>query len=276
MLKFFAILTFIVYLFSANVLFAHGDLHVRIELATAAIQLSPDNAELYLERGILLYQHEKYSESIDDFNHCISLNYNTPKLYLAIAKSQIALNNAESAIQYLDKILKEDQHNVITLRWKARALMQMNQYSEAAYYFEDVIRFANQTFTENYIEAALAWENSDQPNNIENAIAVVEKGIADLGDILILYNKLVELHQLSGNTSEAINIQGKIIDLSNRKERPYYARALLYQSIGDIESAKADFNQSKMEIKKLPYRIKNTNATLTLIKSIQEKEALFD
>ncbi|MEZ5004640.1 MAG: hypothetical protein R2730_16545 [Chitinophagales bacterium] len=276
MLKFFAILTFIVCLFSANVLFAHGDLHVRIELATAAIQLSPDNAELYLERGILLYQHEKYSESIDDFNHCISLNYNTPKLYLAIAKSQIALNNAESAIQYLDKILKEDQHNVITLRWKARALMQMNQYSEAAYYFEDVIRFANQTFTENYIEAALAWENSDQPNNLENAIAIIEKGISDLGDILILYDKLVELHQLSGNTIEAINIQGKIIDLSNRKERPYYARAVLYQSIGDMESAKADFNQSKMEIKKLPYRIKNTNATLTLVKSIQEKEALFD
>ncbi|MEZ5023837.1 MAG: hypothetical protein R2728_11365 [Chitinophagales bacterium] len=150
----------------------------------------------------------------------------------------------------------------------------MDQYTEAAYYFEKVIEKADKTFTENYMEAAFAWEYSKHERNIENSIAIIEKGIVDLGDLILFYDRLVDLNQLSGNIDNAIINQNKIIELSNRKERPYYQRALIYLSNGNIAAARADLTKSKEEIDKLPERIKKNNATQVLIKNIREKELL--
>ncbi|MEZ5023836.1 MAG: hypothetical protein R2728_11360 [Chitinophagales bacterium] len=55
MVKATYILYIFVFILHPTVLLGHGDLHERIEVASEAIQIAPDSAELYLERGILFF-----------------------------------------------------------------------------------------------------------------------------------------------------------------------------------------------------------------------------
>ncbi len=252
--------------------YCHGDLHERIQKVSSEIEAYPDSAQLFLDRGMLNYQHEKYNESIIDLKACSSLKHSSNHLNLTFAKTYLKLEQPKLAIKYLNKTLKSDPNNVLTLRWKGKALQRLNQFDKAAEHFEAVIQHADKTFTENYLEAAFAWEQDSNESSFNNAVEIIEKGIQDLGPLLMFYNKLVNLHANAGLYDNAVKYQNEIIKLSNRKERPYYQRALIYLKDGNVEFARADLLKSKQEIEKLPQRIKINNATKTLLKNIEKQE----
>lgn len=263
---------FLVFLCIVSNGYCHGDLHERIQKLSSEIEIYSDSSDLYLTRGSLFYQHEKYDESIQDLKKCLKLDHNSSHLNLALAKTHLKLEQPKIALKYLNKTLKTDPFNVLALRWKGKSLLQLNQFDKAAENFEAVIEHADKTFTENYIEASFAWQQDDNIASFDKAVAIFEKGIQDLGPLLMFYNKLVSLHAEAGKYENAIKYQNAIISLSNRKERSYYQRAMIYMEQGDSSAARADLIQSKQEIEKLPQRIKVNNATKILIENIKKKE----
>jgi len=246
--------------------YGHGDLHERIVAITNEIKSQPDSALLYLKRGELLYQHIDYKKSIKDFKTCSRLGYQSPRLNLGFARAYEGRDKLKKAEASLQKILAKDARDVRALRLLGRILFKMERYEEAAICYEKVIQYADITFTENYMEASVAWDKSENAEGSQNAIEVIKKGIGTLGELIVFYDRLVELSRKSQDYQTAIFYQNKLIELSNRKERVYYQRAQIFLEKGDTIAAKADLKLASEAIEKLPARLKN-------IKSIKELES---
>ena len=52
----------------------HGEIHERIQDVTKEIASDPDNANLYLKRGELYRQHEKWQEALADLDKAATLD----------------------------------------------------------------------------------------------------------------------------------------------------------------------------------------------------------
>jgi tetratricopeptide (TPR) repeat protein len=244
----------------------HGDLHERIVATTQEIKSFPDSALLYLKRGELLYQHIEYKKSIRDFKKCSKLGLQSTKLLLGYAKSYEGLQKWEKALGFLDEILAVDEGDVRALRLHGQILMKMGKYKEAALSFEKVIQFADQTFTENYMEASLAWEKENSSEGKEKARKILLEGMDQLGELVVFYDRLVDLARRQGDYEAALFYQNKLVEKSNRKERAYYQRAQIQLEKGDISAARVDLQLATEAIEKLPSRLRN-------IKSIKELES---
>ncbi len=244
--------------------FSHGDLHERILYHTFLIENHPDSAMLFLERGELYYQHESYEEALADFETYRSHGAISNRFYLSNAKANLKSGQLETAMASIDELLEIETNDVRALRLKGNVFEAMGRFTEAAGHYEKVISLAEKTFTENYFETSTAWEKAGTEEGFDHAVQVLEKGIEDLGPLLVLHDRLVSLHTDNGYFNEAIDWQNRILELSPRKERPYYDRAMIFLEMGDIESAKLDFDQAKQAISQLPVRIRNVESTRQL------------
>jgi len=250
---------------------AHGDLHERIAAITELIKQYPDSSDLYLKRGKLKLQHEDYELSLEDFQVCRNNNYTPQELFINEAKSLNALNRNEAALSAIDTFLYKDKGNVRALRVKAEILYSSKCYAEAAENYEKVIALATETFTDNYTETAVAWEKCGTKECYNNAVNVLHKGIDKLGNLVVLYEMLVEIHTKAGEIDEAIVAQTNIIEQLNRKENALYKRALIYFENNQTEAAKNDLLAASEALQKLPARIKNNKATSELKQNIKSK-----
>jgi len=99
---------------------AHGDLDIRIKSISTSIELFPDSAALYFQRGKLKFQHEEYKESITDIHTSINKGFRSELQKIYLAKSLYELNKIDEADRDLNDFLDENPDNVVGLNLKGR------------------------------------------------------------------------------------------------------------------------------------------------------------
>lgn len=254
---------FLVLALSAANLYAHGDLHERIENISQEIQEDNKNAQLYMTRGELYAQHENYQLALKDFKKVERLAGINTELHFNYAKSYFQIGKKEKALTHLNKILIEDKEHVKAWRLKGHCLSSQEKYSEAGIAFQKVISETSQTLPENYFEAAEMFEKSSPPN-LPKAIIIIEQGIEDLGKVGSFEQKLVELYLATRNYEKAIDQLSKQIESRKRKEFLLYERGKIYALNNNNILAKKDFTKAIELVNQLPSRLKNTTATKQL------------
>lgn len=259
----------------AVVSYAHGDLHERIEKLSDQIETYPDSALLYLKRGELFNQHQEHGNAIEDFNKCQSLGFTSIRLKFGLARAFEAIGQPQSAINFLDQILMEENCNVKAWRRKGKILFNISQYPEAGECFNQVIAYANHTFTENFLEAARAWSHCGTAEAYRKALSILHSGIQTLGGLILFYEELIELHLGLNELQNALYYQTIVIEKSNRKENAFYNRALLHMKNKDYLAATRDLQNAIQMIEKLPYRIRQNNATQQLRSKINQQLATY-
>ena len=249
---------------------AHGDLDTRIEAITTAIQSNPDSASLYFARGKLRFQHEEYQESIDDINESITKGFSHELQNIYLAKSFFKLNNYREASDKLTLFLQADPNNVVGLNLKARILFGQQKFEESAQCFENVIQLAIKSLPENYLEAAQSWTASSNPNKYQKTVDILESGIKNLGTIVTLQNKLIEIHLQNQNGDKAVEVQLSIIEKNKRKETAYYKLAEIYIQLDEKENAKRAAKNALAHLEKLPRRFQQNSAMKDLNDKIHQ------
>jgi len=254
--------------------FAHGDLDERIRLVTAEINLKSDSSFLYIKRAELLYQHEDYLKSLVDLNKSQELNYSSDEQVMLFAKNYFELENYNKSLFFLQSILSHDTKNVLSIKLKAQAYLQLESYYDSALEFEKVIEFSTETFPENYIDASVAWGklNTEAGNN--RAVAIIKKGIENLGELISLYDRLIDLYIYQEKYQLAIDAQLHIIDLLSRKEGAFYKLSELYILDKNHTKALESIIMAKQYYYELPIRIQNTSFMKDLLVAIRKKEFL--
>lgn len=256
--------------------FAHGDLDERILLTTNEIKKDPDSAFLYFKRGKLFFQHNEYKKSLKDLKKSKSLHFEDGEQTLLFARNYFRLEKYKKTLHYADEILEKDAKNVLAIKIKAQALLKLRKYEKSALAFEDVINFTNKTFPENYIDASESWDELNTDYGNEKAMAIVEKGIGQLGELISLYDRLIELSLKQKNYKRAVDYQLHVLTLFPRKERAYYKLCELYILDENYEKASESLKLAKQHFDKLPLRIQNTSFMKELLEGIQSKENLLN
>ena len=263
------ILTFLLILNSTFLAIAHGDLHERILFLSNQIDLYPDSLFLYYKRGQVYNQHLEFSKALNDFKHCKKNGYDNLLVDMEIAQSYNGSKKYKKAKKTINKLLEKDPGHVRALALKARIYSSEEKFEEAATLFEDIISLVDKPRTDNYIEAANAWLNiANRKEGEVKALRVTDKGIERLGEIIVLLKFKVNILMNSENYEEAIATQSRIIELSNRKERGYYSRALIHVKMNDMDSAISDLSEAQAHLNSLPLRLKSVKANQELKQSM--------
>jgi tetratricopeptide (TPR) repeat protein len=250
-------------------LFSHGDLHERIKEVTKEIKANPDSTALYMKRGELYLQHEEYRKALKDFKTCEKREFSSIILSYNFAAAHFAREEYTKAVGRLEYVIDSDSSFVRAYRMQGQTYLIMGMYDKAAVAFESVIRRTDLRIPENYFEASIAWEKTNTDDGHCKSLDLINEGIDDLGELFTFYQRLVELNVKYGDVMPGIEYQTKIIEQSQRKERPLYERAVLYLKIGYKEDAKKDLEEAKSLISKLKDRLKNLPSTQDLSESIE-------
>ncbi len=255
---------------SPQMVFAHGDLDKRIKKASKEIKENPNDPALYLKRGELYFQHEEYKKSIDDYKMCVKLDMDSNLLNFRFAQSYEKKNAHKKALRHLDKILKTESEHVKAWRLKGLVLYKEKKFCDAATCYENVLTFAKESFTENYLDASKAWEHCKKKGQAQNATEVIQRGLENLGTLNVFYQRLVYLYQKEKNFTAALDFQNKIITSLKRKEHAFYKRALIHKDAENPTAAKEDLQMSLDLIAALPRRFRKTKAIIDLKNKVQD------
>ncbi|WP_426430499.1 tetratricopeptide repeat protein [Winogradskyella sp. HB-48] len=269
----FQLLYILLFVLSGTSVNAHGDLHKRILEATEEIQKNPDSANLYFKRGKLYFQHNNYTSGLEDFNQAKKLGVDCSEQDFYIAKSNYHLGKFQESKRLIKKILRAEPKNIGALKLLADIYFKKGKYEKSAKLYGDVIQNSEKTFPENYLYASNAWYATEKEYGRERSQSILIEGIEKLGDVVVLYDKLISNYIDMQDFDSAVKFQNKVIEISNRKERAYL-------KLANIQIQQEKFNEAELTIvkaeesyEKLPYRIRNAKFMREFYSELQLKKS---
>lgn len=254
----------VTWLLAFTLTFPHGDLDDRISAISQQINLTPDQIELYQQRGELYVAHEEYTNAISDFRHCLQHKLSNTRVCQGLSESFLHTNKADSALVYIEQVLRDEPTNPNAKEIHAGALDQLDLLCEAAVVRESLLTISSNVTPSLYLNAASAWLMCPDPAGADHAIEILQYGLLRTGYIRLLQQKLVSIYAQRENWAEAIRAQDEIIQQSSMKSRPLYERAALNIRAGDFATAKNDLITALELWEKLPLRKKEIASLQTL------------
>lgn len=266
-----SLLTGVAVLFCIQTGIAHGDFHERLKKVTEEIRMNQDSAFLFFKRGKLYYHHEEYPAALKDLQQATGLGLEDTFCDLLYAKTYQQLDSLERAMVYLEKVVQKEADNVIALKTKAQIFFEQEHYQLSALMYEEVIAKSRRTVPENYLDAAKSWELLDTTVGRTNALNLLQQGISQIGPLFAFYMEIRDIHLRNNAFDQAITVQNKLIELSNRKEKALYEAAEICLRFNKKEAAKNYLLSGLDAVEKLPLRIQRNKAIIVLSLKMEEK-----
>jgi tetratricopeptide (TPR) repeat protein len=203
---------------------------------TDSIQKYPDRAQLYFDRGGVLYVMKAYALAEKDVKKAIALDARQPTYYEALGEIRLSEDSLSEAVKaYRDALQLEPA--LVTARLKlAYVLFQQEQYRETI----------NQTDTLLHQDARLA-----------KAYGLRSQAYQALGDTVRALKYMQKAVELSPDDYDALMALGDMLrDDLNKDARTYYRRAArldttqaepfyaigqLWEALGNSDSAVASY-----------------------------------
>ena len=113
---------------------------------------SPKIANLYYEKGMCLYNREKYNEAISSFEKAIEFSHSTKKLLLSDCYYHkgicfLKINKRDKGFKDFEKALKYNEKNGEIYFYKAYYFMDLEKYEEAIKYYLKAININNEIYS---------------------------------------------------------------------------------------------------------------------------------
>jgi tetratricopeptide (TPR) repeat protein len=106
---------------------------------TAAIRLNPDNAELYLRRGVNRLRLKQYAESINDFSKALESAPGSPKILSYRAQSYFFLGNYDRSRTDIQRAAKAGHETPEMLMLQGVLASQAKDFTLASRYYTQVL-----------------------------------------------------------------------------------------------------------------------------------------
>lgn len=103
---------------AGNVALGHGNFDEAIDKLTEAINLTPDEIELYMIRANAFLKKGLYLQAIQDLKYYISKNNNNPSAHLRLSYAYSMVEENENAINVLQNglTLFPEDHNLLSTK----------------------------------------------------------------------------------------------------------------------------------------------------------------
>ncbi|MEW5692999.1 MAG: tetratricopeptide repeat protein [Candidatus Hydrogenedentota bacterium] len=245
-----------------------------VRLWDDVVAKSPKKASVYYGRGNMYLSKKKYEESLEDYNHslsldsgCVTIYINRSILYKTIKKTREALSdinrglalypylglaynirgNIYSEMEEYDKALAD--YNI--------ALNLIPFYKPRIYLNRGLLYYKLKRYEEALADLNLACKFDPSHPEIYNGYGLVYMGMKEYDKALTNFNSALEndpnfkeayfnrgyLYQTQKKTEKAIADFNKVLSIDSGLIEAYYNRGKVYSLIGEYDKAIADFNK---------------------------------
>ena len=217
----------------ANILMKKGNLIEAVVFYQKAIELMPEYAEAYNNKGLALTELERPEDAIHCYNKAITLN---PKFYQAYSNRGAALRKLgkldESIADYDFAIsIAQDYFNAHFN--KGNALKDKMDYNSALQSYKVAIKIQPNN-ADVYFNCAKVYRDI---NNFENSIEMYEMAISKNPSYLEAYINIGQLFADLGKHEESICYYNKAIALKKTSAEAYYNRGNSFRSLKNLNQA---------------------------------------
>jgi len=251
------------------------DKHIQtIKDLNKAIELDPNNAAAYNNRGYAYYNLKEYDKAIRDYDRAIELNPNDAESYKDRGRAYIGLDEQIRAIMDFDKALELNPNNVAAYNNRGAAYDNLKEYDKAIRDYDRAIELdpTNALIYHNrglalislneYTKAILDFNRAIElnPNDAEyysfRGMAYSEnnehiKAIKDLHKAIELNPNKTKYYGFRGiayamfnQHAKAIKDFSKAIELAPNFAVSYHQRGVSYANLKEYDKAISDFDRA--------------------------------
>ena len=240
-----------------------------------AIDLDPDDADAYNNRGVVKGELGQYEDAISDCDEAIRLKPDNANAYTNRGNAKIGLGYYEDAISDYDKAIRQQPDNAGAYYNRGNAKSELGRYEDTIADYDEAIRLqpdnagayynrGNAKSELGYYEDTIADYDEAIRLQPDNANAYTNRGVAkgELGeyadaisdydeairlksDFAEAYNNRGRAKAKLGQHSEAISDCDKAIRLNPDLAEAYYNRGIAKGELGLIDEARQDFEKAR-------------------------------
>jgi tetratricopeptide (TPR) repeat protein len=206
---------------------------------TDSIKKQPKRDELYFRRAILLNKNNFPEPALADFQKAWSLKKN--EQYALGVATLLSEKKSDSAIQFLNKVLKEIPQSILLYLSLARAYDAQNKTDNALLVCNKILQINSDQLDALAMKADLL----EKINDIPEAIITLEKAYSIAPSIADLSYNLAYKYAESKNLKVVAFCDSLIKkDSLGEHAEPYYCKGIYYSNINDKAKALALFNEA--------------------------------
>lgn len=231
--------------------FANRQLNANEQAAidfSKALEFSPSNLNVLMNRMDALVRIEKYDEALLDLDTYISRRPNNNGLHYERGVIYLMKKDTTAAENAFRRVLEAEKANANA--WSALALIQLqNKKLDTAYvYYSNAIKYKS-NYVGDYINRGII--NVQQKRFME-ALSDYDKAVTlDANSELALYNRAL-LRSSLGDNNNALSDFNKVLKINPNNNEALLSRAMMHATLGMHKNAIADY---KKIIEKYPYFI---------------------
>lgn len=198
-----------------------GDYRRAISEFTAAIELKPDYANSYFNRGELYFETQKFPQAEDDYSRALDLNASDPQYYNSRGHCRFMLEAYEDALSDYRRAAELGPDSAVYQTDLADAYQFLGQWEKAANAYRAAVA-ANSRYPRAYQNASWLMATCPDPNfrNIDLALSAAKKSL-ELGGkrTAQALDTLAAATAAVGKHSEAVKLQRQAMQLAEQDER---------------------------------------------------------
>jgi tetratricopeptide (TPR) repeat protein len=240
-------------------LLAHDEPQKEIERLSREIEWYTMDAGLYLARGGLHRMEGHWEAAMADFDRAAQLDPFNSTIDFQRGRLFFEAGAYQSARETLDSFLAEHPTHVQALMTRARCLRQLGQPLLATNDYSQALAQISDPGPVLFLERADALAAAGN-EYLEEAIDGLDEGIEQLGPVVLLQSKAIDLEVRAQRYGSALERIDQILSTMARKERWLARRGEVLERAGLPGEARASYAEALAAIERLPWRRRETPA----------------
>ncbi len=222
------------------IVFAHGDLHERIEGLSAQLAATPGRADLHLQRADLHRRHGAFAAALADLAEAKRLRADARLVLLAETRVASDAGQTTNTLRAADELLALEPQCSEALMLRARCRLKLNRGTEAVADFDAAIANSARPEPDLYLERARAQSALGQ---LADAVKGLDEGMIRLGEIAALQLTATEYDRQRGDFASALARVDKIATRQPVKEPWLVLRGEILAQAGRLTEAHDTFQR---------------------------------
>ena len=217
-----------------------GDYDKAIQHYSKALELNPQMAEAYNNRGIAYSDKGDYPHAIEDFNKAIELKPDYAEAYNNRGTAYREKGNLGRAIEDYNTAIQLQPGLTQAYNNRGNAFRDKGDYTRAIEDFNKAIEL-KPDYAEAHSNRGLTYKDK---GDYAHAIEDYTKAVQLKPDYTSAYNKRGITYKNEGDFDRAIEDYTKAIDLNPDYVDAYYNRGIAFQSQGSVDRAIEDYTKA--------------------------------
>lgn len=252
---------------------AHDEPHKEIERLSREIEWHTTDAELYLARAGLHRMEGHWEAALADFDRAAELDPLNSTIDFHRGRVFLEAGDPEPARENLDRFLAQHPNHVQGLMTRARTLRQLDEPLLAARDYSHALAQISDPGPVLFLERAEALAAAGD-EYLDVAIEGLDGGIEQLGLVVTLHSKAIDLELRAQRYDSALDRIDQILSTMPRKERWLARRGEVLERAGLVDEALAAYAMTLAAIDDLPRRQRETPAVQELANEVSHRASL--